>query len=69
MFTGIEWCDPYPFVTWLDQIAMFEPLATDILMGLTHEGDDNPHMADGNLGHGNLFYVDKPGVQVPRARK
>ena len=45
-----------------DQVHFREP-------GLTHKGDNNPHMADGNLGHGNLFYIDKPGVQVPGARE
>ena len=63
----VERRHPHALVAGVHQVAVLEVGAAHVLVRLAHEGDDDAHVADGDLRHGHLLHLHEPGVEVPRA--
>src|SRR5256885_1971876 len=69
MFARIQWRHPNAFVADVDEVAVFEIDAADILVGLPHERDHDTDVADWDLHHRHLFDMHEPRIQIPGARQ
>ncbi len=69
MLARIERGNPDTLVADIDQIAMLEGGAADVLVGKADEGNHDTDGADGNIQHRHLLDLDKPRIQVPGTRE
>ena len=67
VLAGEQGLAPHALVAHVHEVAVLEVRAADVQVRLAYIGDDHAHMADGDLKHGHLLDLGKPGVDVPLA--